>query len=195
MKTISSFPIIGSDGNSIAQGYILEDKDIHGYISYGNSASLDSEDGYISDNTLYGTITEARDAIIKMVVEREETNNLLSQPSEEKPKVDGGGKRYNEGKRLWHLLPMEALEDMVKVLEFGAEKYDKHNWKRGFSYTSLLDCLQRHMVAYGKGEDIDPESGVSHLGHALCNLVFLSYFEKYPELYKKFDDRFKLEEK
>ena len=110
-------------------------------------------------------------------------------------KVDGGGKRYNEGKRLWHLLPMEALEDMIKVLEFGAEKYDKHNWKRGFSYTSLLDCLQRHMVAYGKGEDIDPESGVSHLGHALCNLVFLSYFEKYPEQYKQFDDRFKLEKK
>lgn len=98
------------------------------------------------------------------------------------------GLRYNQGKLRWSLVDFDALEDMVKVLEFGAEKYDDHNWKKGLNTTQVCESLMRHLTAYLRGEDKDPESGVSHIGHIQCNAMFLSYMEKFK---KDFDDRYK----
>ena len=105
-----------------------------------------------------------------------------------KTKVDGGGQRHNTGKLQWHLLPLELIEETIRVMMFGATKYEKFNWKRGFDYSSVLDCLQRHIEAFKKGEDIDKESNCHHLAHAVCNLVFLYYFNK-RKAYRKHDDR------
>jgi hypothetical protein len=100
----------------------------------------------------------------------------------------GEALRFNEGKRRWGLVDFKSLEPMVKVLEFGANKYDDHNWKKGLDYVGVSESLMRHMFAWLDGEDIDPESGISHIGHIMCNAMFLSYYiENYPEL----DDRFK----
>lgn len=38
--------------------------------------------------------------------------------------------RFNEGKPKWSLIPFSALEPMVRVLEFGANKYSPNNWKK-----------------------------------------------------------------
>lgn len=96
--------------------------------------------------------------------------------------------RHNTGKLQWHLVDMKSLEPMVQVLMFGANKYAAFNWCKGSNYTLLLDSLQRHINAFTSGEDLDPESGLPHIGHALCNLMFLSYMtQNKPEL----DDRFK----
>jgi hypothetical protein len=91
----------------------------------------------------------------------------------------GPGLKYDTGKLRWDLLPMDCIEDVVKILTFGAEKYSPNNWK---SVTPFNDryyaALMRHVVAWRNGEEIDPESGLSHLSHAMCNLVFLSWYEK-----------------
>lgn len=94
------------------------------------------------------------------------------------------------GKTDWSLMPFEAVEEINKVLEFGAKKYEAHNWKKGsgFKYTRLLGSLLRHIFAYMRGEDKDPESGLSHLAHAGCNVIFLLYYEKYKTKYNN-DDR------
>lgn len=86
--------------------------------------------------------------------------------------------RYNSGKTEWTLVDFDALEPMVKVLMFGAQKYAPHNWKKGLTYTTLIDCSLRHLLAIAKGEDIDPESGESHIGHLMCNAMFLSWMMK-----------------
>lgn len=98
--------------------------------------------------------------------------------------------KFDTGKRDWSLVPFEAFETMVDVLEFGKKKYSAWNWASdgGFSHTRLLNSLMRHMFAYSSGEDTDPESGLSHLGHAQCCLMFLTYYKKYPEKFPK-DDR------
>lgn len=83
--------------------------------------------------------------------------------------------KYNEGKLKWSLVSWKALEPMVKVLMFGANKYEIHNWKKGLSYSTISDSLQRHLNAFMEGEDNDPESKLSHLGHILCNAMFLSW--------------------
>lgn len=89
-----------------------------------------------------------------------------------------GGTKHDAGKRQWHLLPFDALEEVIKVLEFGATKYDKYNWTKGFAFTRLLDAAFRHIKAFIGGEDNDPETGCSHIAHAICCLLFLLTFIK-----------------
>lgn len=88
--------------------------------------------------------------------------------------------RYNVGKLDWSLIPMEALEDVVKALEFGKQKYSANNWRKGAGLSWLETCnsLRRHLYAWLRGEELDPESGISHLGHIGCNVIFLLYFAK-----------------
>ncbi len=96
----------------------------------------------------------------------------------------------DSGKVDWTLVPFEALEDMVKVLEFGAKKYDRWNWTTGggFKWTRILGSLLRHIFAFMRGEDTDPESGLSHISHAQCNLLFLAYYIRNKNKYNN-DDR------
>jgi hypothetical protein len=96
--------------------------------------------------------------------------------------------RFNSGKLRWALVPQSALTPMVRTLEFGAEKYDAHNWKKGLSITEICESLKRHLDAFMEGEDNDPESTLSHIGHIQCNALFLSWImENKPD----FDDRHK----
>ena len=67
---------------------------------------------------------------------------------------------------------------MVEVLEFGAQKYAPDNWKKGLNKKEILDSAMRHLTAVIDGEEIDPESGKSHIGHLMCNAMFYSYFSK-----------------
>lgn len=100
--------------------------------------------------------------------------------------------KHDSGKTDWSLMPWEAVEEINKVLEFGASKYAAHNWTEGegFRYTRVLSSLFRHLFAWSRGEDCDPESGLSHLAHAGCNVIFLLYYNRYKERYSN-DDRFK----
>lgn len=96
----------------------------------------------------------------------------------EPPKGQGGqALRYNTGKpELSYILDvMPALKDMVAVLEFGANKYERNNWQNGFPKDKLLDSMLRHIDAFYSGEDVDPESGLPHVGHILCNAALLGY--------------------
>ena len=85
------------------------------------------------------------------------------------------GEKFNEGKLKWSLVSWKALEPMVQVLMFGAKKYAPNNWKKGVSYTETCESLQRHINSFLEGEDIDKESKIVHIGHILCNAMFLSY--------------------
>lgn len=86
------------------------------------------------------------------------------------------GLRFNEGKLAWHLVDFPALEPMVRVLMYGAEKYLPNNWKKGMPLEEILDCGQRHLAAIYSGEMNDKESGLPHIGHLICNAMFYSYF-------------------
>lgn len=83
--------------------------------------------------------------------------------------------RYNEGKPKYSYIDLESFADTAKVLEFGAAKYARDNWKLGLPVTSILDSTLRHISAIQRGEFLDPESGLPHHGHLGCNIMFLSY--------------------
>lgn len=64
------------------------------------------------------------------------------------------------------LIPRQALDLISEVYAFGAEKYADHNWRKKYEWGKSYAALQRHLTAWWDGEDVDPESGLSHLGHA-----------------------------
>jgi hypothetical protein len=83
-----------------------------------------------------------------------------------------------EGKVQLHLLPPAALHDIARVREFGARKYADFDWTKSRDWTDYYNAVQRHTHAWLTGEDCDPESGLSHLAHAACNLIFLLEFAR-----------------
>ena len=105
--------------------------------------------------------------------------------------------KFDEGKLDWTLLPMDSLEDVVKVLALGAKKYneqgdgpDTWNWTKGSGLGKwrLLKSLFRHLTSYMRGEIYDPESGVNHLAHVVCNCLFILHYHKNPDKFGKMDN-------
>ena len=88
----------------------------------------------------------------------------------------------------FHLLPPEALAKVSRHYGIGAQKYDDHNWRRGYEGSKSYAAMQRHANAFWSGEDIDAETGSPHMAavafHALTLLVFM-------DEHRDFDDRYK----
>lgn len=84
------------------------------------------------------------------------------------------GSKHDSGKPLMGAVPPSALLAVARVLTFGAEKYGRDNWRQVESAeTRYLDAALRHINAHQRGEGVDPESGESHLAHAVCSLMFM----------------------
>lgn len=80
--------------------------------------------------------------------------------------------KYDGDKPRMELLSPWVLKEVAKVMTFGAKKYDSHNWRKGFQWTRPVGASLRHIMAWLEGADIDPESDLPHLAHALCCLMF-----------------------
>ncbi len=94
----------------------------------------------------------------------------------------GEGLRYNTNKPRYDLLHPTAMAGIVKVLTAGANKYAERNWEAGMSWTTVLASMKRHIAAFERGEDYDPETGELHIDHVQCNAHFLSaYYKTYPQ--------------
>jgi hypothetical protein len=119
----------------------------------------------------------------------------VSIPAETVLKMDklaeqAGAIKYDSDKPPLHLLSNEALIQIAKVMQFGAQKYAAHNWRKGFNWSRPLAAALRHINAFNDGEDTDPESGLSHMAHAACCIMFMLEFEK---THKHLDDRYKVD--
>lgn len=89
------------------------------------------------------------------------------------------GVKFDKDKPKWNLLPWDEVEDVVKVLTFGAKKYAPDNWKFvDDANNRYMDATMRHLVAFQQGERTDAESGESHIAHALCCLLFMLWHDK-----------------
>jgi hypothetical protein len=95
------------------------------------------------------------------------------------PKVDlTQGNKLDQNKVRMDLLSAIAIEEIAKVMTFGAHKYEDHNWRKGIKWSRVLAALLRHVFAYMRGERHDPETGLSHMAHAGCCVMFILEFEK-----------------
>jgi hypothetical protein len=85
--------------------------------------------------------------------------------------------KHDAGKPRFSLLPIGAVRSVVKVLEFGAAKYAPDAWQGvPDARRRYYDAAMRHLDAYWSGERDDSESGLPHLAHAACCVLFLLWF-------------------
>ncbi len=89
-----------------------------------------------------------------------------------------GGRKDDTSKSPYELIAPELLEAIARVLAFGAEKYTPRNWEEGMSWGRVFGALMRHMWAWWAKEDVDEETGMSHLWHAACCIMFLLAYEE-----------------
>lgn len=99
-------------------------------------------------------------------------------------------KRFNKNKPRPTLMPVEWEEELLKVLEKGAEKYEPNNWKKGLPTQEVLDSLIRHLIDFRKGIDIDPDDGLSTITKVAVNALFIRYYQL--RGLTQFDDREKI---
>ena len=89
------------------------------------------------------------------------------------------GLKYDEDKLDYTLLPWDQIEKVVEILNYGAKKYGKENWRHlKDGKNRYAAAAMRHLVSYMKGQDKDEESGYGHLYHAITNLLFLAHFNE-----------------
>jgi Domain of unknown function (DUF5664) len=87
------------------------------------------------------------------------------------------GRKDDTGKPPYDLIAPEMLDGVAHVLAFGAAKYAPRNWEKGMRWGRCYAALMRHMWAWWRGERADTETGMSHLWHAGCCLMFLMAYE------------------
>ncbi len=88
---------------------------------------------------------------------------------------DTGGEKGQKLERF-DLIPTFPLAELARHFGRGSFKYSARNWERGYDWSLSYAALQRHANQFWGGEDIDEETGSSHLvavaWHALCLLEF-----------------------
>lgn len=129
-----------------------------------------------------------REKAMKSHLQQELDGDLKSFPEGDvNSDVPGSTARANGGKVRYSLVPMHLLYGAAKVFVFGMKKYAEWNWTKGSNWSSAFDSLLRHLLKWWYcGEDLDEESGLHHLDHAMCNLLFLIH---YRDTYQRGDDR------
>ena len=77
-------------------------------------------------------------------------------------------------KTQYHLIPSTVLRGMAEVFKLGAMKYGAYNWRKDApSISTYHSAIMRHLLAYQEGQDLDLESGESHLCHIACCAALL----------------------
>lgn len=87
-------------------------------------------------------------------------------------------KKFDQEKVRMDLLPPELLTATAEILGFGASKYGERNWENGMNWSRVFGALMRHLWAWWSGQNLDEETGKSHLWHAACCIAFLIAYEE-----------------
>lgn len=98
---------------------------------------------------------------------------------EESSSAQTAFKKFDNGKLEYHLLPEEALEEVVRVLMVGAKKYGEHSWKDSeeVQWTRYINAMERHLKRFKQGMDTDPETDLLEMAHVVTNGLFLLYYQ------------------
>src|SRR5690606_7616827 len=109
---------------------------------------------------------------------------LYDETKETRTKSATGGEKGVKKERF-DLIPVEALQEVARVYGFGAQKYAAHNWRKGYEWSKSYAAMMRHANQFWQGEDVDEETGCSHLAsvifHAMALIVFIDEQPQYDD--------------
>jgi hypothetical protein len=90
--------------------------------------------------------------------------------------------RFNAKKLPLSWVPGSLVKAVAAVLKVANTRpvnpYPAHNWRKGLNWAEVSESLERHILAWRDGEDIDPETNLRHTWHMACNVAFLIEFEE-----------------
>lgn len=87
------------------------------------------------------------------------------------------GRKDDQGKLRYDLVPADALQQLVEVYTMGAAKYGDRNWENGIDYSRIYAAMMRHLQAWWQGEDYDEEDGQHHLASVAWGAFALIHFQ------------------
>ncbi len=136
------------------------------------AVALDLRAGMIED-FIGGTVRPAAEFIAKAA-----TQTSVSRNDEVRVTSSTGGQKGQKLAQMSALDP-QSIQMIAEVAGFGAGKYSKLNFMKGYDSSLSYDALQRHLHGFWNGEDRDPESGLPHLAHAGWHcMALLSFFSR-----------------
>lgn len=105
--------------------------------------------------------------------------------SDEVRKTSATGGEKGSKLARYDLLPPEALKAVAELYGRGAEKYEAHNWRKGYDWSLSFAAMQRHAWQFWNGEDFDDETGAPHMAsvafHALALITFMAEQREYDD--------------
>ena len=110
------------------------------------------------------------------------TNTWIDYNSNNKQQKLEPATRYDAGKIPYHLFPLDAYEEICKVMQFGAKKYAERNWEQGMSWSRVARSMLSHFISMCRGEQNDEESNLPHAAHMAWNAIVLLAYTLRPKL-------------
>lgn len=156
--------------------YLADGRSIRRHVANGTEAyyELVGVDDVVTD------VSDALDSFEALAAHVFATPNGPTGPAKEQTGMSTNPDQHQKkdaGKVPHELLPEDALEQVARVLAFGARKYRPRGWEDGIEYSRVYGAIKRHGKAWFQDrEELDPETGLSHLAHLACEVLFVLAF-------------------
>lgn len=124
---------------------------------------------YYEDGVMSPEEYEKREERLKMFGTLSKTNTMPTELKPSNPKDMVGCL-----KTPFSVLPTPVMAEVALGMFEGALKYGRHNYRAvGVRASIYYDATMRHLTSWWEGEDLDPESGLSHITKAISSLTVL----------------------
>ena len=89
-------------------------------------------------------------------------------------KLENPKEAIGQAKVSIHHIPPRVILEVAQAMMEGSKKYGIYNYRKaGVHYSTYYSSTFRHLAAFFEGEDIDKDSGLSHVTKAIAGLVVL----------------------
>lgn len=152
-------------GDELTVGYDIFDK--YGNFVAGGTRVITLSDE-VSDEYLKVRIKGEKDTVYCIPPE------VFKDESNESVKDD-----FKDDKLRWDLLPLEEIEEVVRVLHAGAKKYGPNRWQNlPDAYNRYKAAMFRHLIEVEKGNAVDEDTGCLHIAQVVTNALFMLYTKR-----------------
>lgn len=125
---------------------------------------------------------DMQDIYYKLIEDCKQKDMERCKPKENEMEQENNESRKNDrldDKLRWELLPLEDVEDIVRVYTAGAKKYGPDQWQNlPDGIRRYKAALLRHLVEFDKGNEIDEETGCRHLAQVAWNAIAMLHISK-----------------
>lgn len=88
--------------------------------------------------------------------------------------IENPKEAIGQAKPSLHHVPPRVLLEVAQAMMEGSKKYGIYNYRKaGVHFSTYYSSTFRHLISWFEGNDIDEDSGLSHVTKAIAGLVVL----------------------